>query len=159
MDCSVSKIQRTLAVVTVFAALVFVSLMSMSGPAAAGPLNLTVYGWVYDSGGLPIEGADIVVEVRAGTFPSEASTTDSDGFYQVEFDLADWNVGDTVRTTATYNAQQEYDEAIADAGSTVGIDIHFTFEIPEFGSFPGVVIATVLVGSVALMSIRRRRAQ
>ncbi len=159
MDCSVSKIRRTLAIVAVFTALVFVSLMSMSGPAAAGPLNLTVYGWVYDSGGLPIEGADVVVQVQAGVFHSEASTTDVDGFYQVEFDLSYWNIGDTIRTTATYNTEQEFEEEIADADGTLQIDVNFAFAIPEFGSFPGVIIATVLVGSVALMSMRRRRAQ
>ncbi len=159
MDCSVSKIRRTLAIVTVFAALVFVSLMSMSGPAAAGPANLTVYGWVYDSAGDPINGAGIVVEVRAGTFPTTSTTTDSDGFYMVDFDDAVWNIGDTVRTTATYDTVEEWAEVPAEADTTVQIDIHFAFEIPEFGSFPGVIIATVLVGSVALMSMRRRRAQ
>ena len=82
MDCSVSKTRRALAVVTVIAALAFVSLMSVSDPAAAGPVNLTVYGWVYDSGGQPIEGAGVVVQVQAGVFHSEFSTTDVDGFYR-----------------------------------------------------------------------------
>src|SRR4030042_409853 len=70
-------------------------------------------------------------------------------FDAVEFALSYWNIGDTVRTTATYNTEQEFEEEIADADGTMQIDVNFAFAIPEFGSFPGVIIATVLVGSVA----------
>ena len=159
MECSVSEIRRALVAFGLLAGLVSAVLMFASPPVAAGPANLTVYGYVYDNGAQPLEGAGVVVEVLAGTFPSESATTDVDGFYMVEFDLADWQIGDTVRTTVTYSSNQEYEEAPAEADTTMQIDVTFSYAIPEFGSFAGVVVATVLMGSVAIISMRRQRTE
>lgn len=141
------------------ASLLLVPLMLMPVPTAAGPANLTVIGYVYDNAGTPLEGADILVEVRAGSFPTRSATTDEDGFYLVDFDLADWQIGDTVRTTATYNTVEEFEEGVADGSTVVNLDIHFAFEIPEFGSLLGVLAATMLMGTIAVFSVRRRKAE
>jgi len=153
-----SKIGRPLIVPAFLACLLLATLASIPSPAAAGPSNLTVYGWVYDSAGNPLEGADILVQVMAGSNPTEPGTTNSEGYYQVEFDLADWQIGDTVRTTATYNTIEDYEEAVATSSTMVNIDIHFAFEIPEFGSLPGVLVATLMVGAVAVFAVRKRQA-
>ena len=123
MECSVSEIRRALVAFGLLAGLVSAVLMFASPPVAAGPANLTVYGYVYDNGAQPLEGAGVVVEVLAGTFPSESATTDVDGFYMVEFDLADWEIGDTVRTTVIYGSYQEFEEAPAEADTVMQIDV------------------------------------
>ena len=157
MEGNVSRLGRIVVTFGLLAGLLSALFLFASPPVAAGPLNLTVYGYVFDNGAQPLEGAGVVVEVQAGTYPSLSTTTDSDGFYVVEFDLGDWQIGDTVRTTVTYSSYQEYDEAVTDEYGTVQIDITFAYAIPEFGSFFGVVVATVLMGSVAVISMRRQR--
>ena len=157
MDRSTSELRRAVVAFGLLAGLVSAVLMFASPPVAAGPANLTVYGYVYDNAAQPLEGAGVVVEVRAGTFPSESAITDSDGYYQVDFDYTLWQIGDTIRTTATYGSYQEFEEAPAEADTLMQIDITFSYEIPEFGSFVGVVVATVLMGSVAVISMRRQR--
>jgi hypothetical protein len=146
-----------LSAVTALAVLASFSLFS--SPVAAGSADLTVYGWVTDSNGDPVEGADILIEVLAGTNPQLTTTTDSDGFYQVDFDMADWQIGDTVRTTATYGAAPpESNTGVADATTMLNIDVQFTTEIPEFGSLTGVLVTMVIIGVVATVSMRRKKA-
>jgi hypothetical protein len=125
---------------------------------AAGPADLTVYGWVTDSAGDPIEGADVLVEVLAGTNPQLTTTTDSDGFYQVDFDMADWQIGDTVQTTASYGGDEESGTQVADSSTVVNIDIQFATAIPEFGSLTGVLVTMGIIGVIATVSMRRKKA-
>ena len=149
---------RIIAVMAFAIALGATAVASFADNAAAGSGPLPVFGYVYDVEGTPIEGASVVVEVLASG-ATLADTTDSSGRYDVTFDLSDWETGNTIEATATYDSQEDTESGVAPAFGTLQIDIQFSFAIPEFGSFPGVVIATVLVGSVALMSMRRRRAQ
>lgn len=125
--------------------------------AAAGSGPLTVYGYVYDSGGTPVEGADVLVEVlRTGATLSD--TTDSSGRYDVAFALSDWDTGDTVESTATSGSLVESETGIAPALGFMQIDVQFAYAIPEFGSFPGVLVATLMVGAVAVFAVRKRQA-
>lgn len=152
---------RRFRAVTVVAAFMIMGLAAvplMADNAAAGPGPLVVYGFVYDSGGAPLEGADVVVEVlESGA--TQSDTTDSAGRYDVSFTLSDWEVDDTVETTATFGSWVESETGVATSATVLQIDITFAYAIPEFGSFAGVVVAMALIGSVAVISMRRQRAK
>ena len=146
---------RTVTVIAAFMIIGLAAVPLIADNASAGPGPLVVYGYVYDSGGTPVEGAGVVVEVlESGATLSD--TTDSLGRYDVSFTLSDWDVGDTVETTATFGSLVDSEIAVA-SFATLQIDVTFAYAIPEFGSFFGVVVATVLMGSVAVISMRRQR--
>jgi hypothetical protein len=124
-------------------------------PAVSGPVNLTVYGFVKDNAGNPVDGAGVVV-TDVQTTASQATTTDSSGFYIVEFDLAQWNVGDTIRVVATFNSVQEENTTTASDLGTEQVDINYTTEIPEFGSVAGSLVAVIAVAGVATLFVWKK---
>jgi hypothetical protein len=151
---------RKIALVGVSSLLMTIVLVScISGTSrAAEDFDLLVFGYVYDEGGNPAEGVPVVVE-ELDTAAGGSDTTDALGRYMVTIAKEDWNIGDDVRVTATYSAVELIDTAVADDTYQIQIDFHYEYAIPEFGSIFGVVVATVFMGCVAVMSVRRRRAQ
>ena len=139
-----------------FAAFALVLTPSQVSAAEAAPLD--VYGWVTDAGGAPVEGASILVENRDQAVSDQSTTTDEDGLYSVVFPMADWTEGDLIRTTATYASQQESAEDNAPSGAValLQIDVQFSFAIPEFGSAIGVLVASVVIGAVAVYKVRKK---
>ena len=136
----------------------FVLVLTPQQASAAEDAPLSVYGYATDSGGLPVEGADMLVENLDQAVSDQTTTTDEDGFYTVEFPMGDWTEGDLFRTTATYGEEQESDTDNAPSGSVavLQIDIQFSFAIPEFGSFVGVLVASVLMGALAVYKVRKK---
>ena len=157
-DRPVSHFRSVLVLSATAALIALVSLSLFSAPAAAGSADLTVHGYITDSNGDPVEGADVLVEVLAGTHPQLSFTTLSDGHYQVDFDLSQWQVGDTVQTTATYGGNPESNTGVADASTVLQIDVQFTLAIPEFGSLTGVLVTMGIIGVIATVSMRRKKA-
>ncbi len=121
-----------------------------------GPL--TVWGYVYDLAGQPLEGADVVITVdRTGA--TSYGVTGSDGRYQgtPEIDAAQYDIGDTIAVVATYNSnsQSATGTVVEDIG-VLQIDVHYTYEIPEFGTFLGFIAAFVIVAVVGAVLLARR---
>lgn len=145
------------AVLTVVAGPSYNSARVMDTPT--GPL--TVWGYVYDLGGQPLEGANVVVTiVESGATAS--GTTGSDGRYQAVPDItADkYDLGYTIQVVATYNSAQQstsvpVDQDMHDFG-IAQVDVHYTYEIPEFGGVVGLAFAMLAVCVVALLVIGRR---
>ena len=143
-----------------------IPLTAMSNPAhimaPTGPL--TVYGYVYDFYGQPVEGASVVV-TDTRTHVSVGGTTDSDGLYQAspEFSTSEYDLGDTLEVVANYDSHiQSTSDVVTQEMIDMGlaqIDVHYTYEIPEFGSVIGYAVAGILVGMVAVVAIGTRKAR
>lgn len=124
-------------------------------PAISGTGPLDVYGFVTDSAGTPIPNADVTVTVLS-TMAVRTCSTASDGSYQVAFLTSDWNSGDTVQVVVVYNTVQEIRTGVADDLGNMWIDVQFSFEIPEFGSVMGSMVAIAAVAFVAVLFIWKR---
>lgn len=157
----ISTRKRALLISSPIITLMFVAFVLVLTPqqaSAAETAPLSVYGYVTDAGGIPVEGAGILVENVDQAVSDQTTTTDEDGFYIVEFPMADWTEGDLFRTTATYAEQQESQSDNAPSGmvAVLQIDVQFSFAIPEFGSFVGVLVASVLMGALAVYKVRKK---
>jgi len=157
-----SSIWKPLAVVLAIGALLLVPMTAVSLNDAhtltvTGPL--AVYGYVYDFSGQPLQGANVVVTVvRTGATTS--GVTDSDGKYQASPDIpqADYDIGDTIRVVANYNSNtQDNTSTVVEDLGVLRIDVNYTYEVPEFGTILGFLVASVLVGMIAIYSVSKRR--
>lgn len=157
-DRSVFKFRSVLVLSATAALIALASLSLVPASVAAGPANLVVYGFVTDINGDPVEGADVLVENLDRVVSPLTDTTDSLGRYDVSFEMASWVIGDEMRTTATYGAAEDSNTGITDEFSTLQIDVQFTTEIPEFGSLAGVLVTMAIIGVVATVSLRRKKA-
>jgi hypothetical protein len=131
-----------------------------SDDASAGDGLKIVRGYVWDKVGRTVEGADVTVNIRWASDDTIRSTlteaTNSDGFYSVSFGMSDWDIGDRIQTIATYNSIQDDNSTIATNSNIWPIqflNVTFAFEIPQFGSTLGLVIAGGAVGAVAVVSL------
>lgn len=157
-----SSIWKPLAVVLAIGALLLVPMAAISlndahTLAVTGPL--TVVGYVYDLSGQPLQGANVVVTVdRTGA--TSSGVTGSDGSYQAspDFSTSEYDIGDTIRVVANYNSNEEVNTStvLEDLG-LLQIDVHYTYEVPEFGTILGFLVATVLVGMIAIYSVSKRK--
>jgi hypothetical protein len=157
-----SSIWKPLAVVLAMGTLLLVPVAAISMNDAhtltvTGPL--TVWGYVYDLSGQPLEGANVVVTVER-TDATTSGVTGSDGKYQAWPDIpqADYDIGDTILVVATYNSnvQDNSSEVLENLG-VLQIDVKYTYEIPEFGTILGFLVASALVGMIAVYSVSRRK--
>jgi hypothetical protein len=147
---------------TVLLALVASALMtSNEALAATGPK--AVRGYIWDDHGNLVEGADVTVNILAQSDSSvratEADTTLADGEYFVTFSLDEWDVDDMIEVIATYNTVQEPNSTAATVSGLQWVNVSFDFEIPEFGSYLGLLIAGGAIGivGIAVVSMKRRR--
>ncbi len=126
--------------------------------ADAGPF--IVDGFVTDAGGRAIVGAPVVAVMKNGAtvIDTQSSTTDDGGFYTITLATDQWEPGYTVTSTATYNSEQVSDTITIVDMPFADIDLQFPFEIPQFGSILGFVVAAGLVGAVAAVFLVRRNA-
>ena len=152
----------TLASASVIASVSLCLLMFAAPSVRADNPSLSVYGYVYDTEGLPVNGATVlIVIVESGH--SRYGTTDSDGLYSsaTDFNATDYALGNTIRVTASYDSNLAQNETAVTAGIvSVGVaqvDVHFTYEIPEFGSLLGTVVAMVGIALVSAVALSRRR--
>jgi len=138
--------------VTLFALSVFSQKVS-----AADENQIIVYGYVKDAGGTGIVGADVLIEM---TSISHSVTTTTSGYYTWTFQGNEWEPGDTIVVTATYNSEQVFNDppytTIAEE-YIVHIDLQFTTGVPEFGTLVGFFAASGLVASVALVLLGVKR--
>lgn len=149
-----------LAAVALVAIAAFAVVSSMfSQDAAAETVIKIVDGHVLDSGGNPINGADVSVSTYNGAtwINTYSTTTDSAGFYTITIAPADWNVGYKIEAQATYNSQQVTDSVIADDSFGQTINLQFPLGIPQFGTLVGFFVAAGLVAVVAAVFLTKKR--
>ena len=130
--------------------------------APTGPL--TVWGYVYDFDGQPIVGANVVVTDQR-TSVTSSGTTNAIGLYQAlpEFASSDYDIDDIMEVVSTYNTNPQSNttkvtQDMIDSG-LAQVDVHYTYEIPEFGSMLGYAIASILIGMVAVVALGTRKAR
>jgi len=127
--------------------------------AAAQGFPKAVIGTVRDNAGTPVQGALVIVKMFDGLTEksSHSDTTDSLGRYTTSFGGAEWSLNWRIEASATYNSQTETSTATCDDAVTQIVDVTFTFEIPEFGTMVGTIVAGLALGIVAITVLFRKR--
>ena len=123
--------------------------------AAAGPQDITVRGYVWDSQHRDVEGADVVVNIKDGAtiISTDSDTSDVNGFYSVMFLAADWSVGNTIEVIFTFESKQDTNWTTAVDAAIQYVNMTYDFEIPEFGSLLGLALAAVVLGVVGTAAV------
>lgn len=139
-----------------------VFLLASHAVSAGGPK--TIQGYVYDEsgqkfGGSKIAQATVVIKTPGGTeLQTLTDDTDANGQYRVSLDPFLWSTGDTIEVFATYNSVQSPTNTTTCTVSPLQtVDVHYELAIPQFGSIIGSVLASVFVGSVAVLALGYRR--
>lgn len=147
----------TASVTIVLALLAFALLSTSNASAASHPT--TVAGIVRDSAGTPAPDVSVTVNMKDGEtiMSTESESTDELGEYSVIFLAAEWEVGYTIEVIATFHGEQESNSTTAIDSFTHTVNVTFNFEIPDFGSEVGLIVAGGAIGLVAAVMILRKR--
>ena len=126
--------------------------------ASAASFELTVYGFVRDSGGTPVNNAQVDI-LDQNTGYTKTVFTDVNGQYVWNIPTANWNDGDTIKVHATYGEYFGDNQGIAQDVSPwwIRLDVTLSEVIPEFGSALGAFVAVFLVGIVAVVGVGTKR--
>jgi len=145
--------------VSIVASLAFIltALALVPEHAAAQGFPKAVIGTVRDQAGTPVQGALVIVKMFDGTTEkdSQSATTNTLGRYTTTF--GDAVAGWRIEASATYNSQTETNITTCDGVATQTVDITFQFEIPEFGTMLGMIVAGLALGIVAVTVLSRKR--
>lgn len=127
----------------------------IAGSGMAETFPKIVRGYVWDSEGRTVESADVTVNIKDGgsTIATYTETTNSAGFYSLTVDPADWDEGNTIETIASFGGNQESNSTTATSAAIQYVNVTFTFEIPEFGSMTGLLVAGGLLGAVGVVAL------
>jgi len=127
----------------------------------------TIQGYVYDENGQKfgvskVAHVTVIVKTPGGIVRQTLEDdTDANGLYRVSLSVFNWDTGDTLEVFATYNSVQSPTNTTTcsdpDDFPIQNVDVHFPTAIPQFGSIIGSVLASVFVGSVAVVALGYRR--
>jgi len=117
-----------------------------------------ITGIVRDFAGNPLSGANVVVTMMDGetVVSMKSDQTDSNGTYEVSFPWLEWDVGYSIEVTAIFNGAEESNSTVADATVGQEVNVTYPYEIPQFGSLLGLLLAAALVGVTGVVLLRRR---
>ncbi len=87
-----------------------------------------------------------------------STTTDSGGFYTQTFAPTDWEVGDTIKVTATKGVESGSATTTATGDPTQQVDVTLTAVVPELGS-PALAAVGMLAVVCAALILAKRRAR
>lgn len=154
---------RILSLIGVLVLFVCFVLPITSDDVAAAPGQTRVQGNVSDQYGDPAIDADVVVvflnkdtgQPRAKTW---SGTTDGTGYYETTvWGPSDWEVGDTVQVTVTYDSlPPEVEELVSTWLPVQTVDVSFQTAIPQLGGLFGSLIALGAVAVVAVVFVRKK---
>jgi hypothetical protein len=121
-----------------------------------------VRGYIYDSVYSPVEGANVTVTIEGpGGTPSTTYYFDeslSDGYYTVTFAPADWEVDYTIDVTAKFGGDERTNSTVAVSGAFQMVNVTLLLTtIPEFGGLFGSSAALVVVVTIAMFIVIRRK--
>jgi hypothetical protein len=131
---------------------------SDSTTAATGPKN--VRGYVWDSGGTDIPGANVTIRMLNGVTPVKVlyyDATEPDGLYTVTFGPSDWNTGYTIEVTAVFDGITEINSTVASDSNIQFVNATLEYTIPEFGGGLGTVFTVASFMAVVIVIASRRR--
>jgi hypothetical protein len=80
-------------------------------------------------------------------------STNSTGGYRHTFAASDWEINDKINVTTDFsgNVANNWTTATNSAGDWVNVT--YTYEIPEFGSSTGLLVAAGAIGLVACVAL------
>lgn len=157
----VPKAGLSLLVATAIIVLAAASLVAFNSSSAyvAGTGPKIVRGYVWDSVGNPVEGANVTVDIMNG--PSVRSTlndtSNATGLYSVTFDPSDWYEDDGIEISAELGIYVGTNSTTANAAAAQWVNATMGFVIPEFDSLFGVVLLTGGMFVAAATLARRSR--
>lgn len=161
---TMSKDPRFVATVVTAVALLLLSSFAVFGSdntsAATGPKN--VRGYVWDSIGNDIQGANVTVRMLNGATPVKTlyyDATEPDGLYTVTFGPSDWNTGYTIEVTAEFNSVSEINSTVASDSNIQFVNATLAYTIPEFGGGLGAVLTVASFLALAVVLVSRRRSR
>lgn len=141
-----------------------IPLMAMVGSqnSAASIWPLIVRGYIEDSDGVKIEGANVTIEMVNETSGLVTKTyyvdsTPASGSYLVTFNGGEWDPGDTLRVTARFGFMQNENTTIARDVAVQYVNVTLYPAIPEFGSILGISTSMISIGLIAMMVVAYRR--
>lgn len=156
---------RRLAIAVILVSLLLLTLVAtlrstivLRSGTADGITPLIVFGYVNDSSGNPVEGADVTVTVTGTIDPAPSQFTMSivDGFYSVSFNGTDWNTGDTVKVIASFGGESGENQILADSGN-LEINVTLVATIPELHGSASLMLTVGAMAALVLLVVRRRR--
>lgn len=133
---------------------------------AADDHPMQIKGYVYDNAGHKVANADVTVTIYSGATPGAfgTDTSDSVGYFTVDFAKGQWATGDKVLITAEYKSLQASNGT--DATPVVILNgnnffawknVTFPYEISQLGNMTGLLVTAGLVGVVAAVAVVWRR--
>ena len=135
-----------------------------SGSVSANGFNHIVTGEVFDENGNSYVGVTVTVNMWTGGIGGVLHVThvngpSPDGWYIVTFLDGEWAALDTIQVIAVKpgGGGQAESATSCDATGSQFVDVHFGTAIPQFGNLVGAFAATCLVGSIAIVTIRKKR--
>lgn|GEM_PF-1805207 len=128
-------------------------LLLASTASAAATHSKAVNGYIYGNDGKPLVGAGVTVNIDGN---AKAATTDATGFYAVNFPKNQWTVGSMIYVNATFNSVLATNSTLADDSSPQRVDVHFMYEIPQFGGYPQLLLAGGVLGAISVFFLVRR---
>jgi hypothetical protein len=126
--------------------------------STASTTSKVIYGYVWDSAGNPLVGADVTLNMKRPDTSIRTTLTDetlSGGQYLVTFNPGEWEIGDTVEIISNYMGNMESNETESPLTNDTPqyLNVSYEFEIPEFGSATGLLITGGLLGVVAVVAL------
>jgi hypothetical protein len=155
----VPKAGLSLLIVTALIVLAAASLVAVNSSSeyVAGSGPKIVRGYVWDSVGNPVEGANVTVDIMNGATVRSTLNNMSNptGLYSVTFSPSDWYEDDGIEISAELGIYTGTNSTTADAAPAQWVNATLGFVIPEFDSLFGVVLITGGM-FVAVAAIARR---
>jgi len=153
-----SKKRAMISIAVLSISIIALIVIASNASAASGPK--VVRGYILDSVGRTVEGADVTVNIINASTKEVVSTlsetTNATGFYSVTFGPSDWEIGDDIEVIATYNAAQESNSTTATDYPVQYVNVTYAFEIPEFGSMVGFLASAGIIGIVGWAAIKKK---
>lgn len=154
MSGNIRPLMRVVSAVAL--SVIVLAAMAMAvGKSSAEVFPKEVRGFVWDSEGRAVEGADVVVTVKDGETErvSYSETTSSIGFYSLTVAPDKWDEGNTIEVVAEFNGKERPNSTVATLSPLQWVNVTFTFEIPEFGGMTGLLVTGGLLGAVAVVAL------
>jgi hypothetical protein len=143
------------AVIVLGAVLLAAMLAVPASVSADAPTPKWINGFVMDVMGRHLPNADVSITIDTTTHSEQA---DSDGFYSLQFQTTEWTIGSVIHIVATYNSQQATNEsATASAAIVQWMNVTYPYEIPQFGSPLGLLLAGGFVAAVSIVLLTDKK--
>ena len=145
--------------IVVIILLCLVVIVAVSENSSAASFPKTIYGHVFEGDhSQPVYNAYVVIETKdsGGTVRQTLTDyTDSAGFYTVST-TDDWAFVATINVTASYDSTQETVSVADNDGPAQNIEVPFPYAIPQLPGIGGTLASAVIVGLVAVVSLRKK---